>query len=134
LTKTFRRPFRVTPPERGALDPRTWKIAAPAAGTSDPVVVTFPEPLDHGLLLRALGVARSGGEFVEGDIRIEAAETRWAFVPRGRWAAEEYRVVALSILESRAGNRIGSPFEVDGRAETDRAKVPERTNVPFQVK
>jgi hypothetical protein len=134
LARPFRRAFRVTKPELGALDPRTWTIEPPAAGTRAPLVVTFPEALDHGLLLRALGVANGGGDIVDGETLIEAAETRWLFVPREAWPAGEYRLVALSILESRAGNRIGRPFEVDGRAEGDRGQAPERTNVPFRVK
>ena len=40
--------------------PPSWRIQAPAAGGRDAVVVTFPEPLDHGLLMRALGVTRDG--------------------------------------------------------------------------
>jgi hypothetical protein len=134
LTNAFRRAFRVAPPELGALDPRAWRIAPPAAGTRDPLVVTFPQALDHGLLLRALGVSKRGEPFLDGEIRIEAGETEWLFVPRDRWAAGEHQLVALSILESCAGNRIGRPFEVDGRADADRASAPERTYVPFRIR
>jgi hypothetical protein len=42
--------------------------------------VPFPEPLDHGLLMRALGVARDGRE-VDGEIAVDQLETRWTFTP-----------------------------------------------------
>ena len=53
------------------LDPRAWRIEPPAAGSRHALVVTFPKPLDHGLLMRALGVARDG-ESIAGDITVEA--------------------------------------------------------------
>ena len=35
----------------------TWSVAAPAAGSREPLRLTFPSPLDHGLVQRALTVA-----------------------------------------------------------------------------
>ena len=35
LKQPFRRTFKVGPPDEQPLDPKTWKIDAPAAGTSD---------------------------------------------------------------------------------------------------
>ena len=91
----------------------SWRIEPPGAGTRDPLVVTFPAPLDHGLLARALAVETSGGRTIDGDVVLDAGDTRWAFRPRLPWDAGDYRLAALSILEDPAGNRIGRAFEVD---------------------
>ena len=64
----------------------------PPAGVRDPLTVTFPEPLDHGLLQRALGVTRAGAP-VPGDLRIDDGATRWLFVPRDAWQAGDYTLV-----------------------------------------
>ena len=66
LKDEFRRTFRVTGPDTNPLDTASWRIEPPAAGTRGPVVVTFPEPLDHGLLMRALGVTQ-GEATVDGE-------------------------------------------------------------------
>jgi hypothetical protein len=132
LTETYRRPFRVGPPDERPIDPQRWMVAPPAAGTRDPVVVTFPEPLDRGLLLRAVGIAR-GGTALDGEVRIETNETKWLFTPRDPWRAGEYQLVALSILEDLAGNRIGQRFEVDEFERVDASPQPERFTVPFRV-
>ena len=46
--------------------PARWRVMPPAARTRDPLVVTFPEPLDHGLLARALGVTVEALAFASG--------------------------------------------------------------------
>ena len=51
----------------GRLEGERRQRRAPASRCA----VTFPDPLDHGLLRRALGVARDGAA-VEGEIAIEA--------------------------------------------------------------
>jgi hypothetical protein len=81
------------------------------------LVVTFPSPLDYGLLQRALTVADDRGVRVLGDIRLDAGETRWLFTPFDPWRPGEHRLHASSILEDVAGNRIGRPFEVDSLAK-----------------
>jgi hypothetical protein len=132
LKEAFRRGFTVRPADEHPLDPKTWRITAPAAGTRDAVVVSFPEALDHGLLLRALGV-RGDDKPVPGEVAITNGETRWSFTPRDPWRADAYQLVVLGMLEDLAGNRIGRPFEVDQFDRADRSPEPERTVIPFRV-
>ena len=110
-----------------------WRIQAPAAGTRNPVVVTFPKPLDHGLLQRALGVA-TGSATLEGDIAVAAGETEWRFTPRAAWSSRRYDLVVLSILEDPMGNKVGRSFDVDSFTEVDKSAAPERMTLPFVIK
>lgn len=133
LAAAFRREFRVGPPQARALDPAKWRIEAPSDGARDPLIVSFPKPLDYGLLHRALHVSTAGGDRVDGDIRLEAAETRWLFTPRAPWQAGEYRLVASSILEDVAGNRIGRPFEVDELTSSTSENEATSAALPFRI-
>jgi hypothetical protein len=133
LREPFRRQFSVGPAEEHALDPRRWRIVAPAPATRNPLVVAFPEPLDHGLMFRALGVTREG-QALEGDIAVDESETRWTFTPRKAWRPGSYALVSLSILEDRAGNRIGRPFDLAQMEQAGDLAEAESTNLPFDVK
>ena len=133
LAKEFRHEFTVRPPQEAPLRTQDWTIGPAAAGTRDPLSVQFPAPLDYGLMQRAIGVWR-GGESVPGTIKIEPGETRWLFEPRDPWPAGDYQLVALSILEDVAGNRIGRAFEVDEFERTDRRPEPERFTIPFTIR
>jgi hypothetical protein len=133
LREEFRRTFRVVAPDTQPLDPASWRIAPPPAGSRDGVVVTFPEPLDHGLLMRALGIRR-GGDPVDGEIVVDQGETRWTFVPRDPWRAGSYDLLALDILEDLAGNQIGRAFEVDNFETVDKSPDPQTVTIPFTVR
>jgi len=133
LKSEFRREFRVVAADEQPIDFKAWQVAPPAAGGRSPLVVTFPEPLDHGLLARALGVTRGDQRFLDGDVKIENRETRWSFTPREPWTAGRHHLVALGMLEDVAGNRIGRAFEVDRFDRADRSPEPERTVIPFEV-
>lgn len=132
LKEEFRRELRVGPTDLDPLDTAAWRIQSPPAGSRSGVVVTFPEPLDHGLLLRALGVTRDG-EVVEGAIAVDQAETRWTFTPAAPWQAGAYQLLALDILEDLAGNQIGRPFEVDNFDTVDKDPNPQTITIPFRV-
>jgi hypothetical protein len=132
LMDDFRRVYRVGPPEEQPLDTASWRIEAPRPGGRDGVVVTFPKPLDHGLLMRALGVTR-GGTPVEGESAVSAAETRWTFTPRDPWREGAYELQALDILEDTAGNQIGRAFEVDNFGRVDSGPNPQAIAIPFHV-
>jgi hypothetical protein len=132
LAETFTRRFRVGPAAMRPLDYTGWRVTPPAAGTRDALSVAFPESLDHGLLLRAVGVRRDGQPVV-GDVRVEAHETRWVLTPRDPWASGRYELIALSILEDLAGNRIGRAFEVRAFDRAEKAGEPAVTSIPFTV-
>ena len=133
LKEEFRKEFRVGPADEQPIDVQSWRVAAPPAGTREAIVVTFPEPLDHGLLLRALGVTSGDGTFLDGDVRVDEGERRWAFTPRAAWTAGTHQLTALAMLEDLAGNRIGRAFEVDQFDRADRSAEAERTSLPFAV-
>ena len=133
LKEDFKRVFRVGPPDEHPLDTASWRIQPPpAVGRRDGLVVIFPEPLDHGLLMRALGVRR-GADAVDGDIVVDQAETRWTFTPREPWRGGSYELLALDILEDIAGNQIGRAFEVDNFDTVDKSPNPKTITIPFTV-
>jgi hypothetical protein len=134
LAASYRRRFQVAPAISLPITPAEWTVAAPMAGTRDPLVVRFPRPLDHGLLRRALGVETTPGSTVPGDITIGPKETEWRFTPQSTWRAGDYSLVVLSILEDVAGNRVGRPFEVDMFERVDSTSLPERYNRRFTIK
>ena len=116
LRETFERRFTVGPPDRSPLDVASWKITAPREGTREPLTVAFSEALDHGLLLRAIGVRRDGAPLT-GQAQVDAHETRWTMTPDAPWQPGRYELIALGILEDLAGNRIGRAFEIVGAGD-----------------
>jgi len=133
LKQGHRRQFTVSAADEQPLDTAAWRVAAPVPGGRTPVVVTFPEPLDRGLLMRALGV-RADGVAVEGEVAIEQHETRWTFTPKSPWRAGAYQLVAQDILEDLAGNQIGRAFEVDNFDTVDKSPNPETVTIPFTIR
>jgi hypothetical protein len=134
LREEYRKGFTVAPPDERPLDVSQWTIVAPPRNTREPLRVTFPEPLDHGLLLRALGVAGADGAFLEGESSVGPGETTWQFTPSSPWQAAAHQLVALGMLEDLAGNRIGRAFEVDNFDRADASDEVERTAIPFTVR
>jgi hypothetical protein len=132
LKDDYRRTFRVTAADTRPIDTAAWRIQPPAPGL-DPLVVRFPEPLDRGLLMRALGVRRDGAP-VTGEIAVDQQETRWTFTPEEPWRAGAYDLLALDILEDVAGNQIGRAFEVDNFDTVDKSPNPQTVRLPFTVR
>ena len=128
LVEEFRRTFSVGPAVAKPLDPASWIIAAPRAGSREQLRVTFPWRLDRALLERALGVERDGRLLAGGGVAI-GGEREWRFIPASPWAAAPHHLVVLSILEDPSGNRIGRAFEVEGATEGPAA--PERVLIPW---
>ena len=133
LEADARKSFGVSSPDETRIDIADWKIAAPHAGTTEPLVVRFPEPLDHSLLERVVSIADAVGNEVAGTIRVEDHETSWHFVPELPWASGDYRLITATTLEDLAGNSIGRAFEVDTSQSNPRSSLPDTVSLQFTI-
>jgi hypothetical protein len=133
LAGEYRRRFQIAPAEQRALSTMQWRVAPPSAGSRDPVTVTFPTPLDFGLLQRSLSVQR-GDSNLTGHGRVGPAEIWWQFVPDSEWQRGPYMLKVDPTLEDVAGNRIGRAFEVLSRGDAVSAESSMPVFVPFIVR
>ncbi len=133
LADTHRKEFQVTAPDAIQPDPRQWNIYSPAAGTREPLLVRFREPLDHAMLQRVLRVVNPDKALLGGEIQIVKGETEWAFQPDARWEPGQHQLTVAPTLEDLAGNSVGRPFEVmlDGQRRQEQADTVE---LPFEVR
>jgi hypothetical protein len=128
----YRKTFRVGSPDRDPPDPKTWRITPPAAGTRQPLVVDFSEPMDYALLLRLLSASGPSGP-VTGVASVACQETQWRFVPDAPWRAGQYHLLTDTALEDLAGNRIDQPFDVDVFDPVSRRMERRTVSLPFRV-
>ncbi len=134
LQAPFEKRFTVGPADTTPLDPATWRLRVPASGSTQRLVVSMPEPLDHALMRRAIGVEDETGQRVDGEVEIGNWETRWGLTPSQPWVAGAYSLVVLSILEDLAGNKVGTPFEIDVFEQVDETPTGEQVRIPFEIR
>jgi hypothetical protein len=134
LAEGFRKTFRTGPLDDAQPDPSTWTVAAPAAGSTDPLTVVFPEPLDRAMLDRAIVLHGPDGAAVPGRREVNAAGTRWALRPGRAWTPGTYRLVIDAELEDLAGNSIARPFEVDADGPVTRRTQTASVSVPVAIR
>jgi len=133
LKEDFKKFFAVVAADRETPDPESWLLTAPQAESVQPLSLEFPEPLDHGLLMRLLEVMDPQGNFVEGSIQVDRNETRWRFTPHEPWRVGDYSLSVDTTLEDLAGNRINRPFEVDVFERVEERITTTTASLPFQV-
>jgi hypothetical protein len=133
LGEPYRKAFEATAAADQPPDPKTWKVEAAPAGTTRPLDVRFPGPLDHALLQRLVRVTDAAGREVAGTVTVSDQETRWHFTPSAPWQPGEYRVTVDTALEDLAGNSIGRPFEVDA-FHPARSTAGKPVTLPFTVR
>jgi len=134
LQAEYRKTFRAGPADRLAPDPRQWVLRPPARGTTNPLSIFFPDPLDHALAQRMIRVANAPGELVPGQPTLEDHERRWNFVPTKPWRPGPYAVLVQTTIEDLAGNNIGKTFEVDLFDGVQRKLTNSSSRLSFEVK
>ena len=72
-------------------------------------------------MLRTIGVEFQDGEAVLGRVESGSWETRWTLTPNAPWRAGRYALVAGTVLEDLAGNRMNEAFEIDLLERVDEA-------------
>ena len=108
LAEEYRKSFEVAAADRTPPDPATWHIVEPRAGTSSPLLITFPKPMDFALLQHEIAVAG-----VTGSVSVSNGETEWRFTPDRPWSKGEHKIIVRTTLEDLAGNHILRAFDVD---------------------
>jgi hypothetical protein len=134
LKEAVRKSFHVGPPAEQALDPKTWKIDPPTAGTLGPLAVSFPAPLDHALLEEVLIVTDASGHKMAGKVEISDEEKRWQFTPQQKWQSGAHSLMVETRLEDLAGNSIGRPFEVNERLPLAQEARDKIVKLPFRIR
>ncbi len=133
LVEGFRKSFRGGPADRTAPDPKQWRVTAPKAGSLEPFVVDFPEPMDYIGLQKALTISGARAT-IAGTMATDRQETRWSFTPRQPWQAGNYRLMVDSTLEDLAANRMGLLFDMDVTDKSSENAGPKSASVPFTIR
>jgi hypothetical protein len=142
MLEPFRKEFVVGPPDESPPDPTDWRLDVPEVSSvpllfsrtlPPPLVVRFPEPLDHALVGRLLSVRDAEGRAVPGRGEVIEGETGWRFTPRRHWRPGDYVLDVDADLEDRAGNGVGRPFEVDVFDPIEPRVEARSVVVPFRI-
>ncbi|HUQ82912.1 MAG TPA: hypothetical protein VM076_17300 [Gemmatimonadaceae bacterium] len=119
LERGFVKQFTVVDPDRVAPSTRSWTVRPPAAGTREPLVVSFGEPMDQALALRLLVVRDAHRVTARGTASLGLREQQWQFVPDVSWSGGTWWVDVDTRLEDVAGNSLRRLFDADLRHAGD---------------
>jgi len=133
LTSSFEKSFTASPAREQGMDLKAWKIQPPAAGSTQSLVVDFPQALDHALLERTLTVEDHRGNLIEGKVVISQEEQRWEFKPASAWLPGKYHLAIDTVLEDLAGNHIGEAFEVDRLTPIEKKVDVRLVRIPLAI-
>jgi hypothetical protein len=133
LKERFTKSFTVGPADKKPLSIAELKVIAPRSSSSDPVVVDFPEVIDHALLERQLQVLDATGAVVAGTVEISRGETRWQLRPQANWKPGRYGLKIATNVADLAGNMIGRAFEVDVFDRVNQTIEQETQTLPFTI-
>ena len=113
LGTDYRKTIVAGPPDDQVVDPATWTLMPPRAGSDSPLIIRLSKPLDRALLDSMVWVADANGVRVSGTITVGGGERVVTFAPEKPWMKGDFNLVVDTRLEDVCGNRVGSPFEVD---------------------
>jgi len=131
LGKDVEKSFRAKERASGQLHAATWQVTPGPSGTTKPLEVYFPAPMDHALLQRCLRVVDMEGRAMEGTGATADHEQRWTFTPSRPWSDKLHHVLADPVLEDLAGNSLARPFEVDLDAPAPK-RIRSAVEIPFR--
>lgn len=114
--------FRVAAAVREPVSTEQWQVTPPSGGSTEPLRLKFPRPLDWAMLAQGIQVV-SRLLPVAGRVVLDEHERRWSFTPSQPWQAGRYRIRVSSDLEDVCGNDLLGAFDraMDVGAQTSRA-------------
>lgn len=105
--------FRTTAEDRNRIELGDWKLRAPAAGTREPLTLTFSTSVDFRSLHTGLTVTDAKSQTIQGSVATGDDEKSWRFTPAQPWRSGSFRVIVSQDLEDVAGNTPERPFDMD---------------------
>jgi hypothetical protein len=87
--------------------------------------------LDWALLSRAITIASTRAQSLDGQVAIDQCERRWRFTPTSPWAAGGYHLHVATSLEDVCGNTVVAAFDRPLRTGNDLAPELARRSMPF---
>lgn len=130
IGQEIRHSFRTLPEDYVRPLPDSWTLVVPASGTTDPLQVHSPEPLDHALVPKNLSVFCQGEKMEIQNTVAHPGESSWSVLPAKPWVRGIYELVAGQALEDLAGN---TPERVFDTELTAPAPLPSRRKILFRV-
>jgi hypothetical protein len=95
-----------------------WKLRPPAAGTREPVTLSFPQRALPGHLIE---VRDRCGNRIAGQGVITACESQWRFKPTAPWRVGTYHVYASALRAPKSNpnrrEKVALPFEVKAKSK-----------------
>jgi len=113
LGQNITKKFIAGPHVDAQLDINQWRIAAPGAATTAPLVIHLNHPLDHYLLQESISVLTQTGKPVKGKVTLADKDKAWTFTPDAQWQAGVYKLRVAARLEDLAGNNLNKVFDRD---------------------
>ena len=133
MIEGFTRTFTGGPADRTPPDPAKWRITPPPKGTTDALIVDFPDPMNYSLLQRMIHVVR-GKSVIPGRISLDRHETRWRFVPDMPWQTGVYQLMVDTGIEDLAGNHVGALFDFDIFDKVSKSIDRKSVSVAFEIR
>jgi hypothetical protein len=131
LPETVHKRFRVTSAVREPIAVEQWKVLPPKTNSRQPLVLTFPRPLDWALLAQTITIASACQDSIDGRMEIDQCEKRWSFIPASPWAAGSHHVRVASSLEDVCGNSVIAAFDRPLRPGSELAYEIGSRSIPF---
>jgi hypothetical protein len=113
LGKDVIKKFRTTAEDRLRIELGDWEVAAPRAGTLEPVELKLAKSIDYRSLHSGLTVTGANGQRLAGKVQVGPAEKNWRFTPAEPWHKGPHAIVVNPDLEDVAGNTPSRPFDMD---------------------
>jgi hypothetical protein len=110
-----------------------WKLMPPEAHSRQPLVLTFPRPLDWALLSQAITIVSTCEQSIDGRVVIDRCERRWRFTPTSPWTAGSYQVRVASTMEDVCGNSVIAAFDRPLRSGSDLAPEAVGRSISFHL-
>ncbi len=131
LAAPFVQHHRVGADLRSQVEPSSWSLDVPLAGSRASLVVHFDRPLDAALLARCLLVVDGRGAPLRGAAAIGAEERSWSFRPASAWPADAHELVVEAVLEDVAGNSVARVFDRDLGDPAHTPRALQSVRLPF---